>query len=296
MKKGYWFLIILGILFIFTILNDSPDNGNGNGDDDEGNGIDKSNPEIKVYTGWQAPISVVNTNEWEDAVSISPDGNTLYYTKGEGLDVDSYEAKLINGVFGEPTPHSFNQVGLPDGAVHTQDNTLLYFASIRADGKGSADIYTYKNGIIENIEAINTEYLESEPFISADGSTLYFGSNRPGSSGDADIWFSRKVNGEWQEPENLGAPINSDKLDTQPFVTADGNELYFTSTNRNGIGGPAIFKSTKVNGAWQEPEVVISGFVGEPTLTADKSKLYFVHIFRDGSKLLDADIYMVSAV
>ena len=294
MKKRYWILIIVAALFVIAILSNSGDKDPSNGGEDPNgeNGIDKSNPEIKVHTGWKTPVSIINTNEWEDACSISPDGNTLYYTKGEGLDVDSYSATLSNGIFGIPIPHSFNQEGLPDGAVHTQDDEVLYFASIRAEGLGSADIYIYENGNFENFEIINSEYLESEPFISADGNTFYFGSNRPGSSGDADIWFSTKVDGEWQEPQNLGEPVNSNKLDTQPFVTSDGNELYFTSTNRNGIGGPAIFRSIKVDGVWQEPEVVISGFVGEPTLTEDKSKLYFVHIFRDGSKLLDADVYM----
>ena len=121
---------------------------------------------------------------------------------------------------------------------------------------------------------------------------MYFAAKRDNGLGGADIWFSKKLNGQWQDPVNIGSPVNTKLDETQPFITDDGQELYFTATNRNWVGWPAIFKSNKVDDSWSKPELVVSGFVGEPTLTADKNKLYFVHIFRKWSKLLDADIYM----
>lgn len=250
---------------------------------------------ISITNKIKTPVNLgspINTLGWEDAPSISPDGNTLYFTIGENLDVDSYYSKKSGGKWSKPKPHSFNTDDLPEGAVHTQDNKLLYFAAIRADSIGSADIYIFENGQVKNIGApINTKDLESEPYISPDGNTLYFGSNRSGSKG-ADIWFSKKVGGVWQEPVNIGEPVNSDKDETQPFVTADGNEIYFTATNRNGVGGPAIFMSKKQGEVWGEPELVVSGFVGEPTLTADGKFLYFVHLFVINNKPVDADIYV----
>ena len=253
--------------------------------------------DIKVLSGkWGTPISAVNTEAWEDAVFIYGDGNTLYYTMGEHLKVDSYVSSKVNGKWSSPVSHEFNLPDFPDGAVHTQDNKKLYFASVRPGTLGSADIYIFENGKVENIGApINTEYLESEPYISPDDNTFYFASNKPGGIGGGDIYLSSKVDGKWTEPVNIGEPVNSKKDETQPFLTADGNKIYFTATDRDGIGGPAIFMSEKTGSTWSEPEAIIKGFVGEPTLTNDEQNLYFVHIFREGSKLTDADIYYVKA-
>jgi hypothetical protein len=48
-----------------------------------------------------------------------------------------------------------------------------------------------------------------------------------------------------------------------PFLTQNGNELWFTRTY---MGSPAIYRSTKVSGGWQEPERIISQFAGKPSL------------------------------
>lgn len=84
------------------------------------------------------------------------------------------------------------------------------------------------------------------------------------------------VNGEWQQPENVGA------------VNSDGNELWFTQTC---MGSPAIFRSRKINGKWSEPELIVSQFAGEPSHDND-GNLYFVHHFFDRGKMVEADIYV----
>ena len=251
---------------------------------------------IWISDEWNTPVNLgepINTLKWEDAPSISPDGNILYFTIGKDRDVDSFFSIWIGNNWTEPQPHNFNLENFPDGAVHSQDNNTLYFSSIRPGGYGEGDIYIYENNEVKNIgQPINTEYMESEPYISSDGKTLYFASNRPDGLGGADIWFSRKIDGNWQEPENLDTPVNSKKDETQPFLTQDGKKLYFTAINRKGVGGPAIFKSVKQGDSWSDPEKVVTNFVGEPTLTADDKFIYFVHIFVSKGKLIDADIYV----
>ena len=44
-------------------------------------------------------------------------------------------------------------------------------------------------------------------------------------------------------------------------------------------------------GQWQEPELIISSFAGEPTLDAD-GNVYFVHHFYEDGKMIEADIYV----
>jgi len=126
-----------------------------------------------------------------------------------------------------------------------------------------------------------------EMHITADGNEIYFHSGRAGGKGGYDIWVTRKVNNEWQEPENIEA-INTADPEGWPFVTQDGKELWFT---RWYLGSPAIFRSQKVNGQWSEPELIISQFAGEPSLDKD-GNLYFTHHFYWDSKQLDADIYV----
>jgi len=113
----------------------------------------------------------------------------------------------------------------------------------------------------------------------------------PGGAGGADIWVSTLTAGIWSEPQNLDAPVNSAGEDLQPaFVKSDPDTIYFTS-DRNGPS--AIFVSHKGDDSWGTPEQIVTGYVGEPTLTADGAILYFVHVLVDSQGVFGADIWYV---
>ncbi|MCD6288400.1 MAG: PD40 domain-containing protein, partial [Candidatus Hydrogenedentes bacterium] len=220
-----------------------------------------------------------------------------YFSRGRDLHVDVYYSKKQGDGWTEPVAATgINVKDFPTGAAHSQDDKTMYFSSIRPGVLGGSDIFVCekKNGKWVNPKnlgaPVNTAAMESEPFISRDGKTLYFASSRKGGKGKADIYVSRKNGDTWTQPVNIGSPVNSSEDDTQPFVTEDGQELYFQAMNRKGVPGPAIFRSIRQGDAWGEPELVVSGFVGEPTLTSDKKYLYFVHIILKGGKLTDAEI------
>ena len=86
---------------------------------------------------------------------------------------------------------------------------------------------------------------------------------------------------------NISA-VNTEADETRPFVTADGQELWITRWHQ---GSPAIVRSTKVDGEWQEGELIVSRFAGEPTLDP-QGNLYFVHHFYDDGVMLEVDIYV----
>jgi hypothetical protein len=87
-----------------------------------------------------------------------------------------------------------------------------------------------------------------------------------------DIWYSEYRNGDWQEPINITS-VNSDEDEGWPFISSDGNELWFLRYYK---GSPAIFRSKQIGNTWQSPELIVSQFAGEPTLD-DAGNLYFVH-------------------
>jgi hypothetical protein len=126
-----------------------------------------------------------------------------------------------------------------------------------------------------------------ELHLSKDGTELYFHSVREGGKGGLDLWVTRYVDGQWQVPENLEA-INSADNDGYPFLSQDGNELWFTRTY---LGTPAIFRSVRVDGAWSVPQMIVSTFAGEPTLD-EHGNLYFVHHYFKDDVMIEADIYV----
>jgi hypothetical protein len=95
------------------------------------------------------------------------------------------------------------------------------------------------------------------------------------------------VDGVWQEPENVEA-VNTVDSEGMPFLNQAGDMLWF---NRPYLGSPAIYVSKKVEGVWQEPELIISQFAGEPTLD-ESGNIYFVHHYYKDGVMQEADIYV----
>jgi hypothetical protein len=96
-----------------------------------------------------------------------------------------------------------------------------------------------------------------------------------------------RVGGQWTNPVNVTA-VNTVATESRPYVTPDGNELWLTLGYQ---GTPAVVRSRRVAGQWQEPEMIVSQFAGEPTLDA-AGNLYFVHHFYEDGVMKDADIYV----
>ena len=142
---------------------------------------------------------------------------------------------------------------------------------------------------------INTKYWESHACFTHSGDTLYFTSNRKGTTGGLDIYMSRKENGDWGKPVNLGPTINTIYNEETPFITTDGNTLYFSSYGHYNMGGYDVFYSTKLeDGEWSKP--INAGY---PINSTDDD--YFYQPAQNGvyayfSRLMDdgygrADIY-----
>ena len=130
---------------------------------------------------------------------------------------------------------------------------------------------------------INTDDNEGAQTITADGKQLFFiGCNRKRTGlGSCDIYRSLRKGKTWSEPENLGAPVNSSKWESQPSVSADGKTLYFVSNRPGGEGGMDIWVTHLApNGKWTNPrnlgDVINTPFSEEtPFIHPDGKTLYF---------------------
>jgi hypothetical protein len=252
------------------------------------------------------PLSaVINTAGGEDSPFVTDDGSALYFFFTPDVNVPA-EKQLLDGVTGIWVSHQAGDQWSPaqrvvlededelalDGAEYVRGDEI-WFASARVGGYRTIDIWIadFINGEWANRrnagEKLNKEYQIGEFHLTADGNALYFHADRAGGKGGVDIWVTRKVNGEWQEPENVAA-VNSAELDGWPCISPDGKELWFTRTY---LGTPAIFLSRQTEGKWGPPEMIISQFAGEPSLDA-VGNLYFVHHFYRDGKMIEADIYV----
>ena len=202
----------------------------------------------------------VNTKLHDGPVVISPDGNTIYFTRNNYLgnkegkrDKDKtnhlklYSATKSGNEWNEVKEMSFNSneysVGHPS---LSPDGKTLYFASDMPGGLGGTDLYkvavdsTGNFGTPENLgEPVNTEFDETFPFMDTDG-TLYFSSNGHAGLGLFDIFRLEEGN-----VENLGEPVNSSMDDFAYFQVSDSKEGYI-STNRDG-GSDDIYVFNKLN-------------------------------------------------
>ena len=199
----------------------------------------------------------------------------------------------------------------PDGSVAiSSDGLELYFSSLRPGGEGENDLWmairpTVSDPWGEPVNlgpTVNSSAWDSEPAISTDGLSLYFDSNRSGGQGETDIYVTKRPTKDdpWAEPLNLRTPVNSEAWDAEPYITADGLELYFISYRPGGYGESDIYmtKRPTKDDPWGEPVnlgpiVNTSGYEGTPNLSSDGRMLFHYGFAREGA-IGPVDIWMSS--
>ncbi len=212
----------------------------------------------KTKEGWSVPqIASFSTSEDESAF-VSNQGDKLFFASfrplsdsasSQNTDMNIWVMDKQGSVWSAPKPltNRINKVIKPGnvwpenyeaGPITDKDGNLyywtkginskatnLFFAALKADG-------TFANPI-ELIEPSDNQYFDSAPCLSPDGNLLFFASdNRPDSWG-TDLFYSRKINGNWSKPKNMGIAINSYGDDSFPSFSPDGKYFFFSS-NRVG--------------------------------------------------------------
>jgi outer membrane protein OmpA-like peptidoglycan-associated protein len=89
-------------------------------------------------------------------------------------------------------------------------------------------------------------YSVGQACVAKEGDILYFVSDMPGGKGGTDLYRCMKLeSGAWGTPINLGDKINSIGNELYPYISPQGNTMYFSSDFNSLFGGLDIFKSQK---------------------------------------------------
>jgi len=182
-------------------------------------------------TGWSTAkiISSLSSSGGNEApLSVSADGNTMLLWSSTGNGDILFSEKQKNGSWSTPSSFEF-----PINSNYYEGDAML-----TADGKGMIFVSTRLGG--RNLYTTNPD--------------LYHGDNLY----PTDVYISIKdASGNWQEPVNLGAAINTPFSERTPFLHPDGKTLYFSSDGHHGLGRMDVYKSTRLNDSswtqWSAP-------------------------------------------
>ena len=200
---------------------------------------------------WTTPEVAPFSGEYSDTdPCFSPDGTKLYFASRRPIegttpkaDLDLWMVEKTSTGWSEPRHLNapVNTESQETSPSITTDGTL-YFASNRAGGKGSFDIYRSKltggnYGAPENAgDAINTPGPEVQVFVTSDENLLLFAAfGRQDGQGGADLYLSKRTEGAWSKAANLGNKINSNGADTAPRISSDRKHFFWTSTRGYGF-------------------------------------------------------------
>jgi hypothetical protein len=213
---------------------------------------------------WSTPERLsapINTGYFEVEPLIGPDGDKLYFLSTRPAGRFKGNALL--------SPFVTSSLFVP---IYLAEQKL---GGSVLDGLGLADVWvSYKvNGVwlepqnlndVPDEPPVNTAFHDHCLSFSADGNEAFWTSTRPGGFGGNDIWTSRRVDGKWTEPENLGPNVNGPGDEHHSIPTPDGKSLYVTTTREDGYGGEDTYVTSRDEyGEWA-PLVNLGSLINGP--------------------------------
>jgi tetratricopeptide (TPR) repeat protein len=142
-------------------------------------------------------------------------------------------------------PFNSSEYSLSDPAI-SEDGSVLYLSSDMKGGHGGKDIYRseFKNGQWSKPEnlglAVNTSKDEVFPYLHYH--TLYFASNGHAGLGGLDIFKTEITPRGFDEPQNVGYPLNTNYDDFGIVIDSLNTHGFFSSNRKKGGYNDDIFE------------------------------------------------------
>lgn len=188
---------------------------------------------------WETPtpVSELNSVETEQNPAISQDGLSIwFYSRREPLGIYFAQRPTRTEPFEEPELIPISKGSDPDAfpiAPSVDVDQLRMALSIGAST--SRDLYemvrpslTGSWGVPALLLGVNSEHVDSTPFLVGEGREMLFHSGRSGS-GDL-FWAYRESPGlPFTQVEPLGELNDPAAFESHPHLTSDGRWLYFGS-------------------------------------------------------------------
>jgi len=234
---------------------------------------------------------VVSTGMNESSLVYTPDFSEIYFDVTHIT--HQYTAivcmKRQDGIWRHHEVAHFSGKFMDSSPFIDGDNQKLFFCSNRPykknHDKQDFDLwYVERNnkGWSEPINLgshINSDKVDVNPCVTKSG-TLYFASNREGGMGGHDIYKSLLIDGKYQTPENLRAPINTSYFESSPYISPDESYIIFNvfvgSDSDRKSGLHVSYKTD--DGLWSKPI-----YMGDTINMGGPSM--FAHVSPDGKYL-----------
>jgi hypothetical protein len=207
----------------------------------------KFGPNTNRDGNWTRPVKILSHDVYSyNDPFLTPDNTKLFFISDRSLtgtgpkkDYDIWYIERQAGSWSEPKNAGKNiNSDKNEYYISFTKAGKMYFSSNAQDkdGTNNYDIYSsdMKNGEFQPSAklgpGVNTSSYEADVFVAPDESFVVFAANRPGGLGSGDLYVSfHNPDGTWTPSKTLGNTINTETDDFCPYVSPDGNYLFYAS-------------------------------------------------------------------
>jgi outer membrane protein OmpA-like peptidoglycan-associated protein len=241
----------------------------------------------------------INSVEAEINPVVQANGSRIFFAsnrnrsdaKQKSFDI-YYSNKNADGTWSDAKAMSINTDDDEMPSHLSSDGTVLYF--VKNSDKNSDIFYTtYNAGVWEQpkpFREINTSANESGVSITADGKTLYVSSDRDNNANKFEIFlYTKDEKGKWGDAENISNPVNTSFNELNPFISPNGQTLYFISNGfaNKCLGGYDIYYSNLLSdNTFSEPQNMqypVNKNRNEQSICAAGNSRYYSTLSEDAS-------------
>lgn len=198
---------------------------------------------------------------------ISPDGETLYFTKakhpensgGESDPGDIWQSKKVDGKWSRavkmkgPVNNAFYNAVI---GITADGNIMYVVGNYDSPRKGGVSFSRRISDSWSEPKAVDIPYFKNKSdhlsgSLSPDGKIMVLSLESFGTTGNEDIYYTfRKTIDQWTELRNLGEDINTSAQEYSPYLAGDNKTLFYSSNGLGGAGSRDVFYSTRQDATW----------------------------------------------